>query len=157
MARARPRPGLRLAWATGIPLRNAVRGLEDADAVGWPVGEKRVSDDPASRDGTPESAVVGVAAVVAHHEPHAARHADRGCKRAGGQAGVRVTVGFSAPVPDHVPVLDCDDVTGSGNDSFDERLVRPRVWPVADGARWMGSSALLAVGALWGMEHNNLA
>jgi hypothetical protein len=61
-----------------------------------------------------------------------------------------VAVGFSAPVPDHVSDLDCDDITGSGNDSFDIGLVRFRIRPVAGRRRWMRSPASLGVGTVWG-------
>src|SRR5690242_17292433 len=43
-------------------------GSEDADAVGRPVGEEGLADDPGAWDGSPEAAVVAVPTVVAHHE-----------------------------------------------------------------------------------------
>ena len=68
----RPRRGARAGAAA--------RPLEEADALGRPVGREGAADDPFARDRAPEAAVVGLATVVAHHEPVVGRDGDRGCE-----------------------------------------------------------------------------
>src|ERR1700733_6676960 len=48
--------------------------LENPDAIGGPIGEECAADDPGTRDRAPEPAVVGLAAVVAHHVVIAGRN-----------------------------------------------------------------------------------
>ena len=51
--------------------------LEEADPVRGPVREERDADEPFARDRAPETAVVRIATVVAHHEVVAGRNLDR--------------------------------------------------------------------------------
>ena len=57
--------------------RDFSRGLEEPDAVGRPVGEEGLADDPVARDRAPEAAVVARPTVVAHHEVVVGRDRDR--------------------------------------------------------------------------------
>src|SRR4051795_3271517 len=52
----------------GGPELEGADALEEADALGRPVGRDRAADDPFARDRAPEAAVVGVATGVAHSE-----------------------------------------------------------------------------------------
>src|SRR5207344_2857919 len=51
--------------------------LEDPDAVGGPVGDEGLADDPSTGLGSPEAAVIAFATVVAHHEVMIRRNPDR--------------------------------------------------------------------------------
>src|ERR1700685_4868131 len=98
---------------------------EEADAIGWPVREERVTDDPAFRHRPPVAAVIGYAPVVAHHEPHALGDTDRsaeGAVRFLRRAWVDVIVSLSPAVADDVSVLVLDHVSGAGDDPLDEGL-----------------------------------
>src|SRR4051812_45345575 len=53
------------------------RFLERADALRRPVGEERSADDPLLGDGAPDSAVIAVPTVVAHHKKVVRRNLDR--------------------------------------------------------------------------------
>src|SRR4051795_6976361 len=99
--------------------------LEEADALGRPVGRERATDDPFARDRAPEAAVVGVATVVAHHEPVVRRDGDRGCEVASAAAAalaraVDVPVALALAVAIDVATLDVDRVPRSGNHALDE-------------------------------------
>src|SRR4029077_875131 len=108
-------------------LRRCDFGLEGAEAVGGPVGGKGLADDPASRYGSPETAVVARPTVVAHHEVVIGWNGDRfrHIAVAGAAAGVDVgLVGLLDAVDDRVPFADRELVAGAGDDSLDEVLAR---------------------------------
>jgi len=60
----------------------AVCFLEEADPFDRPVGEEGLPDDPFSRDGSPEAAVVALPTIVAHHKKVIWRNFERRRKRA---------------------------------------------------------------------------
>src|SRR4051794_634693 len=99
--------------------------LEEADALGRPVGRERAADDPFARDRAPEAAVVGVATVVTHHEPVVGGNRDRRCEVASAAVAalagaVDVPVALALAVAIDVATLDVDRVPGSGNHALDE-------------------------------------
>src|SRR5579862_1486727 len=59
------------------PAGTVAPALKQPDPIGWPVGEERLADDPRPRHGTPESAVLRIRAVVAHHVVLPTRNRDR--------------------------------------------------------------------------------
>src|SRR6202012_5880309 len=54
------------------------RGLEEANAIGRPVGEERLADQPFLGHRAPVAAVERVRAIVAHHVVVAHRYRDAG-------------------------------------------------------------------------------
>src|SRR5208282_6927432 len=109
--------------------------LERADAVGRPVREEGISDDPVSGHRSPEPAVVGFATVVAHHEPVPGRYHDRlreialGARAAFADVGVLLAHEFAVPRDAVVDVafLDVHFFARPGDDALDEvdaRLLR---------------------------------
>src|SRR5512133_3753721 len=112
------------AGAGGRALAEAA-ALEEADALGRPVRRERAADDPFARDRAPEAAVVGVATVVAHHEPVVGGNGDRGCEVAPAAAAalagaVDVPVALALAVAIDVAALDVDRVARSGHHALDE-------------------------------------
>src|SRR5690348_605508 len=64
-------------FTPGLPARaRPPPSLEESDPVGRPVGEERLADDPGARNRAPESAVLRIRTVVAHHVVHAAGDRD---------------------------------------------------------------------------------
>jgi O-acetylserine/cysteine efflux transporter len=107
------------------------------------------ADDPGSRQRTPETAVIGRAAVVAHHEVIACRHKDRLRQVAFGHAPARLGVRsvLAHPIANHVSLDNRDPVSGEAHHPLDEdhsRLTRRRL-PAWLPGRLPG--ALLDVGA----------
>lgn len=100
----------------------ASSALEEPDAVGGPVGSEGVADDPAGGHGAPESAVVGLATVVPHHEPVSGRNLDGGREVAllDAAAGPDVAVLLAFAVAVDVPFPDGERVPGAGDDALDE-------------------------------------
>src|SRR5215213_1874902 len=100
--------------------------LEDPDPLRRPVRRDRRADHPSFRHRSPEAAVVGLAAVVAHHEEAAVRHRDRALEGAALSVAARVRerVGLASAVAYDVPVLDLDAIAADADDALDERLVR---------------------------------
>src|SRR5512133_882032 len=101
------------------------RALEEAAALERPVRRERAADDPFARDRAPEAAVVGVATVVAHHEPVVGGNGDRGCEVASPAAAalagaVDVPVALALAVAIDVATLDVDRVPRSGHHALDE-------------------------------------
>src|SRR3954447_12709605 len=125
-----PRP--RSNWKSLLPVRRftrsrlrARRGSEEPDPVGWPVGGEGSTDDVVSGNGAPESTVVGLPTIVAHHEPVVGWNPDRRRHRAPAVRVVRARVGdvrvlLALAVADHVPVDDPDGVARAGDDALDE-------------------------------------
>src|SRR5919206_3533654 len=121
----------------GAAFGRAAAGSEEADAVRRPVGGEGAADDPRSGHGPPEPAVIGLATVVAHHEPMPGRNPDRRRQVApaakvplAGRADVRVLL--APAVADHVAVDDLDRVARPRDDALDEvHAVAPRRRPVA--------------------------
>src|SRR3954470_14337766 len=132
-------PSPRSNWNRRRPVRRFTRARrcarvsvsrsEEPDAAGRPVGCEGAADDGAAGNGAPESAVVGLATVVAHHEPVSGRNRDGRGHRA---SPVRVVVTrvrdvrvlLALAVADHVAVDDADDVSRSGDDALDEVHLR---------------------------------
>src|SRR3954463_1488621 len=152
-------PSPRSNWNRRRPVRRFTRARrcarvsvsrsEEPDAAGRPVGCEGAADDGAAGNGAPESAVVGLATVVAHHEPVSGRNRDGRGHRA---SPVRVVVTrvrdvrvlLALAVADDVAVDDADDVAGAGDDALDEvhlRLARRRLV-----ARGVLVAALVAAG-----------
>src|SRR3954468_4495226 len=118
----RPVRRLGLTLALGLAAPVSATGLQDADALGRPVGGKGATDDPLARDGTPEAAVVGLATVVAHHEPVVGGNGDRPGEVAPrpALAGPREAVLLALAVDVRVPALDVQRVARAGDDALDE-------------------------------------
>src|SRR6476659_6877603 len=140
------------------------RTLEEADALGRPVGRERPTDDPFARDRTPEAAVVGLATVVAHHEPVIGGDGDRGCEVAppatAALAGaVDVAVALPLAVAVDVAALDVDRVPWSGDHALDE--VHAGLGPGRLVARLaltaLAVAARVAVGPLGRVEDDHVA
>src|SRR4051794_38614088 len=118
----RRRPGRRFTRARRCA---RVSGSEEPDAAGRPVGCEGAADDGATGNGAPESTVVGLPTIVAHHEPVSGRNRDRRGHRASPVRVVVTRVGdvrvlLALAVADHVAVDDPDDVAGAGDDALDE-------------------------------------
>src|SRR5436305_14626496 len=94
---------------------------EESDSVRRPVGEERLADDPRLRDRPPEAAVLGVGAIVAHHEVVAARNRDRGGEVARAAAIARNGVGvlLRHTVAGHVTAVDRPTVPGTADPAPD--------------------------------------
>ena len=101
---------------------SAEMALEEADALGRPVGGEGATDDPLARDRAPEPAVVGLATVVAHHEPMVGGNLDRPREVAAGSALARPreAVGLALAVDEGVAALDVQRVARAGDDALDE-------------------------------------
>src|SRR3954454_18610472 len=119
---ATARSSCRSARAEATPNAANSGRLQRADALRRPVGGEGAADDPLLRDRAPEARVVGLAAVVAHHEVHALGDRDRLRERAlrARRARVRVVVLLALAVADHVAVDDPDAIPGDADDSLDE-------------------------------------
>src|SRR5215211_3763966 len=97
--------------------------LEDSDAVGGPVGEEGLPDDPVAGDGAPESAVVTCSTVVAHHEVMVRRNLDLFRQIAGSSGAARPDLPVALDrlaVHDRDSVLDAQAVAADGDDALDE-------------------------------------
>src|SRR5665213_3278099 len=108
-----------------------MRQSEDADSIRGPVGGNGLPDDPAGNR-SPIAAVVGVAAIVAHHEPVAGRDPDRRgevalrAQAAGFDVGVLLLhepTLLGRPAED-VSFADVDFVSRTGNGALDEVFAR---------------------------------
>src|SRR5947209_3627218 len=102
--------------------RRSTGSLQEPDPVGWPVGQKRLADDPRARHRPPEAAVLGVRPVVATHVVVAAVNGDRLREVAGRVAGAAhdVAVGLPPSVADHLSVPNRQAVAGQADHPLDE-------------------------------------
>src|SRR6185437_8294965 len=84
------------------------RDLEEADAIGGPVGEECLADQPTLGDGAPVAAVERVRTIVAHHVVVAPRYGDGGTEVAfaGAVAGDGEGAGLRAPVAVDAAIAD---------------------------------------------------
>src|SRR5215210_2081759 len=110
-------------------LRPRGRFLRDADPFRRPVGEEGSADDPVLRDGSPDTAVGGVATVVAHHKKVTRRNPDFPREVARFARFVRTNKRFLLKLAVEVDPsgLHAEAVTGHPDDALDEVRVRARL------------------------------
>src|SRR6478752_4636047 len=122
--------------------------LEEADAVGRPVGGEGLADEPIAGYGSPVTAVVACPTVVAHHEVMVGRDGDRLGQIASSAVAAGQRVGLvllDHAVDDRVPVANREGVAGPGDEPLDEVLVR--AFGGWHGAGLVGGVRLPAFGA----------
>src|SRR6478735_1318336 len=110
-----------LGLAAPARCRRSSRALEEPDPIRRPVGQECLADDPCARNRPPESAVVGVRAVVAHHVVVAPGHRD-GLREVARRVAVAlhdVGVAFGLAVADDVPVSDREMIAREPHDALD--------------------------------------
>src|SRR3954452_19804114 len=143
-------------------LRPRGRFLRRADALGRPVGEEGYADDPLLGDGTPDTAVGGVATVVAHHKKVTWRNRDFArlvtrfarCVR----TNERLVLPFAVDVDPSF--LHREVVAGHPDDALDEVRVRPLLGRLLAGCTRALPRALdgrVVVGALRRLEDEDVA
>src|SRR4051812_2777860 len=163
------RPG-RLALRRGLVAVDDLSGtasavaLEEADAIRGPVRGEGGADDPGTRDGSPEAAVVGLPTVVAHHEPMTGGNLDRHREVAAAPEAARTRVGdigvaLALAVAVDVPVAHGDRVARRPDDALDEVHVRARPGRAAArfALRARGVAAGVAVGTGGRVEDKDVA
>src|SRR5436190_18229887 len=113
----------RAAFSSGAAgAASAAAASEDADAAGGPVGGEGLPDDPSPRYWAPEPAVVGLATIVAHHEPMTGRNGYR-LREGASPAGIAVTgvaderLLLNLAVQHHMAVLYGDPVARPRDDA----------------------------------------
>src|SRR3954468_12596505 len=101
-----------------------LRALKGADPLWGPVGRERAPDDPRNGNRAPVAAVVALAAIVAHHEDVAARHADRlrETARAAAPASFCERLARALAIAHGVSADDRDRLATHGHHTLDERL-----------------------------------
>src|SRR5690606_26117016 len=128
-----PRPASSAPATRSAPRSRSCRKsgpcLEATDPVRWPVGRKRLADQPLFGQRTPEATAVAVTAGGAHHAEGCVRHGDRRGHGAAGPGGTtgsdRAAVRFDDfAVSYGQALLDRDRVARPGHDPLDEGLAR---------------------------------
>jgi len=134
--------------------------LEGSEAVGWPVGDKCLTDDPVPWHRTPEPAVVAGGAIVTHHEVMIGWNGDliRHIAPVYIPAGPDEVLLRLHPIDHGVPVVDAQPVAGCGDDPLDEVGVRPlarrlRAW--LPGVS-VDATRLPVLRTHWGMEDDDV-
>src|SRR4051812_12299865 len=138
------------------------RFLRRADALGRPVREEGSADDPLLGDGAPDTAVGGVATVVAHHKKVTWRNRDFARLVTRFARSVRTNEGFVLPL-----TVDVDPAFPNGevvprhpDDALDEVRVGPFLRRLlARRARTLSRTLDrgVVVRALRGLEHEDVA
>src|SRR5918994_2513036 len=141
-------------------LRPPLPALEDADLLGGPIRGEGLADEPVSGDRSPESAVVALSTIVAHHEVMVRRNGDlpREIAFAARAARAREVILGPLAVHDRHPVRYSQGVPWAGDDAFDEvdvRLLR-RGLRAGGSRRAAGAALVAALGALRRMEDDDV-
>src|SRR4051794_32902042 len=138
------------------------RFLRRADALGRPVREEGSADDPLLGDGAPDTAVGGVATVVAHHKKVTWRNRDFARLVTRFARSVRTNEGFVLPLAVDVdpPFPHREVISGHPDDALDEVRVRPFLRRLLAGRAWALLRALdrgIVVRTLRRLEHEDVA